>query len=141
MSETTTRIGSCLCGAVRIKANQALDRVGACHCSMCRTWSGGPLMAVGCGADVEIEGEEHVAVFSSSEWAERGFCSKCGTNLFYRLKQNQEFYIAAGIFTDSTGLVLDHQVFIDEKPDYYEFANETKDLTGAEVFARFTSSS
>jgi len=97
-------------------------------------------MAVGCGTDVEIEGEEQVAVFSSSEWAERGFCSKCGTNLFYRLKQNQEFYIAAGIFTDPTGLVLDHQVFIDEKPDYYDFANETKDMTGAEVFARFTSS-
>ena len=32
------------------------------------------------------------------------------------------------------------QVFIDEKPDYYEFANETKDMTGAEVFAKFTSS-
>ena len=141
MSNTTKRTGRCLCGAVRITAQNARDRVGACHCSMCRTWGGGPLMAVGCGTDVEIEGEEHVAVFSSSEWAERGFCSRCGTNLFYRLKQNQEFYIAAGIFTDATGLVFDHQVFIDEKPDYYDFANDTKDMTGAEVFARFTSSS
>jgi hypothetical protein len=98
-------------------------------------------MAVDCGTEVEIEGEEHVKVFDSSEWAERGFCSKCGTNLFYRLKQNQAFYMAAGIFTDHSGLIFDHQVFIDEKPDYYEFANETHNMTGAEVFARFNSSS
>ena len=33
--------------------------------------------------------------------------------------------------------VLEHQVFIDEKPDYYSFANETKNMTGAEIFAQF----
>ncbi|TFG37854.1 MAG: GFA family protein [Candidatus Aminicenantes bacterium] len=141
MANTTKRIGICLCGAVRITAHHAQNRVGACHCSMCRTWGGGPLMAVNCGTEVEIEGEEHVKVFDSSEWAERGFCSKCGTNLFYRLKQHQAFYMAAGIFTDHSGLIFDHQVFIDEKPDYYEFANETHNMTGAEVFARFNSSS
>ena len=141
MSSTTKRIGSCLCGAVRITAHNAQDRVGACHCSMCRTWCGGPLMAVDCGTEIEIEGEGQVTVFDSSEWAERGFCSKCGTNLFYRLKQNGQVFMAAGIFADQGGLTLDHQVFIDEKPDYYDFANETKNLTGAEVFARFTSSS
>ena len=141
MTNLSQRAGSCLCGAVRITANQAQDRVGACHCSMCRTWGGGPLMAVDCGTDVEVDGKEHVAVFNSSEWAERGFCSKCGTHLFYRLKKSRQFFMAAGFFTDQSGLVFDHQVFIDEKPDYYEFANETKDMTGAEVFAEFTSSS
>jgi hypothetical protein len=97
-------------------------------------------MAVDCGTEIEIEGEEHVTVFDSSKWAERGFCSKCGTHLFYRLKQSQQHIMAAGIFADQSGLTFDHQVFIDEKPDYYEFANETKDMTGAEVFAKFTSS-
>ena len=29
---------------------------------------------------------------------------------------------------------------IDEKPGYYEFANKTKDFTGAELFAMFGSS-
>ncbi len=141
MTTTTPRTGSCLCGAVRITANQAKNHVGACHCSMCRTWGGGPLMAIDCGTEVEVEGEDHVSVFESSEWAERGFCSKCGTHLYYRLKQNGQFFVAAGIFSDSSGLAFDHQVFIDEKPDYYAFVNETKNMTGAEVFARSTSSS
>jgi len=35
-------------------------------------------LAVDCGEDVAFEGEENISVFSSSEWAERGFCNKCG---------------------------------------------------------------
>ena len=42
-----------------------------------------------------------------------------------------------GIFDNSEGLVFDLQVFIDEKPEYYSFANETKNMTGAELFAQF----
>jgi hypothetical protein len=104
---------------------------------MCRTWGGGPLLAVDCGTEVEIDGEEKITVFDSSAWAERGFCSICGTHVFYRLKQNGQVIMSAGIFEDQTGFTFDHQVFIDEKPDYYDFANETENMTGAEVFARF----
>lgn len=32
--------------------------------------------------------------------------------------------------------VFDHQVFIDEKPDFYAFANQTRKPTGAELFAQ-----
>jgi hypothetical protein len=34
-------------------------------------------------------------------------------------------------------MVLTSQIFIDEKPAYYTFANQTKTMTGAEVFAMF----
>ncbi len=34
-------------------------------------------------------------------------------------------------------MVFDHQVFIDQKPAYYEFANQTKNMTGAELFAMY----
>lgn len=70
MSEGTERSGSCLCGAVRLTAKSATHKVGACHCGMCRTWGGGPYLSVNSGTDVGIEGEEHVRVFSSSQWAE-----------------------------------------------------------------------
>ena len=45
-----------------------------------------------------------------------------------------------GLFEDSAGLAFKGQVFIDEKPEYYEFANKTQNLTGAELFAMFGSS-
>ena len=73
--------------------------------------------------------------------AERGFCKQCGSHLFYRLKQNNKYYIPAGIFDNEFDLVLEHQVFIDEKPEYYSFANETKNITGEELFTMFTSPS
>ena len=104
---------------------------------MCRRWSGGPLFAVDCGAEVTIEGEDKISVFDSSEWADRGFCSQCGTHLFYRLKQSGQLMIPAGLFDDDSGLAFEHQVFVDEKPAYYSFANQTHDMTGAEVFALY----
>ncbi len=88
MSDVIVGSGSCLCGATLITAKSISKNVGACHCSMCRKWSGGPLMAVDCGTDVSFEGEENISVFKSSEWAERGFCNKCGSHLFYRLKES-----------------------------------------------------
>ena len=38
---------------------------------------------------------------------------------------------------DRAGFAFTGQVFIDEKPAYYDFANATKTMTGAEVFAAF----
>ncbi len=79
-------------------------------------------------------------MFDSSAWAERGFCSQCGSHLFYRLKETGRFMLPAGLLDDEDGLTFDHQVFIDEKPSYYRFANETKDMTGAEIFAMYGAS-
>lgn len=129
--------GQCLCRLVRLIAPRTNPHVGACHCDMCRRWGGGPLLAVDCGCDVTWEGEEHIGVFDSSDWAERGFCTRCGTHLFYRLKQSGQTIVPAGLLGDPPAFRLDHQVFIDEKPAYYSFAQRTEDLTGPEVFAQF----
>lgn len=141
MSDTTSVKGKCLCGAVTIEATSVKPRVGACHCHMCRRWGGGPLFCVNVGDEPVIAGEEHVKVFDSSPWAERGFCAECGSHLFYRVKQSRAHFVPVGLFEDKGAFVFDHQVFIDEKPAYYELANETQCLTGAEVFAMFAPSS
>ena len=90
-----------------------------------------------CGTDCDIEGEEYVSVFNSSEWAERGFCKNCGSNLFYRLKQSGQYILPVGLFDDDEAFEFDHQIFIDSKPEYYSFANKTKNMTGEEVFAQY----
>lgn len=131
----------CLCQKVRIKVAEAKPHVDSCHCSMCRKWSGGPLLAIDCGSNVKFEGEDNIKVFDSSEWAERGFCSNCGTHLFYRLKQANQYIMPAGLFDqldDLGNAEFTTQIFIDEKPRYYDFANQTKVMTGEEVFAAYT---
>ena len=40
------RTGGCLCGAIRYRATIDNPRFGACHCPMCRKWTGGPLLNV-----------------------------------------------------------------------------------------------
>ena len=105
---------------------------------MCRKWGGGPLLAVDCGTDVSFDGKSHIKSYASSEWAERGFCSTCGTHLFYKLKQTGQHMMPADLFDNQADLNFDHQIFVDEQPSYYCFANETKNMTGAEVFAQFS---
>ncbi len=140
MSKTFEATGTCLCGAVQLHAESASIHTGACHCAMCRNWGGGPYLSTACGPEVDITGEDAITRYSSSKWAERAFCSRCGTHLFYRLKANNQHFVACGLFGDEPRFVFHHQVFIDEKPDYYCFSNETKDMTGPEIFARFNDS-
>ncbi|GHE22006.1 GFA family protein [Halomonas urumqiensis] len=138
MTADNTHHGACLCGAVRIAASPKSDKFGACHCSMCRKWGGGPLFAVECEADMQLEGAENVATFGSSEWAERGFCKQCGTHLFYRLKEGGHVAIPVGLLDDHRPWRFAEQIFIDQKPSYYAFADNTRNLTGEEVFAQYT---
>ena len=124
----------CLCGAIEVAAAEQQE-VGLCHCSMCRRWSGGPMFAVHCGADVQFNGQIPT-VYRSSEWAERGFCSSCGTHLFYHLLPNDEYILPAGLFQNAA-LTLTNEIFVDQQPAFYEFSNRTHKMTGAEVFAQF----
>ena len=138
MNSSLTACGKCLCGAVTVQAKNAGSHADACHCNMCRKWGGGPLLAVDCKQDVEFSGEEHIGIYKSSDWAERGFCSQCGTHLFYRLSQNSQYIIPVGLLDIESKLQFETQIFIEQKPSYYDFANDTKKMTGEEVFVQFT---
>jgi hypothetical protein len=139
VAEKREQTGGCLCGKVRFRVTQPVGEVGACHCSMCLRWCGGPILAIHSEGPVEFEGEENIVRYRSSEWAERGFCGNCGSNLFYYLIPKGDYILSAGALDDRDGLELVSQIFIDEKPDWYAFANEVETLTGAEMFARVAS--
>ncbi|GAA3530874.1 GFA family protein [Zobellella aerophila] len=128
--------GTCLCESVTIEANDAKE-FEACHCGICRRWGGGPLLAVHCGADVVITGSESIKSYASSEWADRGFCVNCGTHLYYHLKHSNEYIVPLGLFQSESGFRFKQQIFIDKKPDCYDFANQTEHLTEQQVFEKF----
>ena len=138
MTNNTSKAGSCLCGAVRITAANPSNKVGACHCGMCRRWGSGPFMEIDCGTEVSFEGEENITVYDSSSWAERGFCSKCGSHLFYRLKETNQHMVSVGLFDEQGDFIFETQVFIDRKPSFYSFLNKTKDMTEAEIFEMYS---
>ena len=139
MNSKTQHRGACLCGAVKVTARSETNHTEACHCAMCQKWGGGPFFSFQCNGGVSFEGDENISIFDSSEWAERGFCRTCGTHLFYRLKQGEFYAIPIGILENAGQWKFTEQIFIDQKPSFYSFANETRKLTGEEVFAKFQS--
>ena len=137
-----THTGQCLCGAVKYTVTAELKETGACHCSMCRRWSGGVYLGLEVAPDaIAFEGAENITTFASSEWAERAFCGKCGSNLYYRVTapgpHSGTYHIGLGTLDQPNGIPLTGEIFIDEKPDGYAFAGDTHKMTGAEVFAQF----
>jgi hypothetical protein len=129
--------GGCLCGAIRFTARPEKPEMDVCHCGMCRRWSGGVFMAVPC-SDVAIENETELGTYESSDWALRQFCKRCGSSLFWRLREGQDHVaVAFQSFDDTSGLNFVAEIFVDEKPALYDFAGERPRLTGAEVMARF----
>ncbi|HRE60339.1 MAG TPA: GFA family protein [Micropepsaceae bacterium] len=131
--------GHCLCGAVKFTATPKSMIMDVCHCSMCRRWSGGTFMGVDCGGSVKVEDESALGVYHSSDWGERCFCRNCGTTLFWRMRQGPpHVVVAAQAFDDVSRFSFDLEIFIEEQPPNYAFANKTKRMTGAEFIASVT---
>lgn len=134
------KTGSCLCGAVTYTLRDAPTETGACHCNMCRKWSGGVFLGFEAQPDtVTLSGEEHLIRYASSEWAERCSCSKCGSSLFYRLTMpgpmNGVYHIGFGTLDDTSGVTFAGEIFIDHKPEAYAFAGDAPRMTEAEFMA------
>ena len=134
MEQDVSSTGKCLCGAVTFSAKDVDPHVHACHCSMCRGWTGGPMMAASVGS-IEFQGEDKIKIYSSSEWAERGFCTECGTSLFYRMKEPSMYIMATGTFDDPEQFKLAGEIYVDEKPSSYDFAGDHPRQTGEEFLA------
>lgn len=115
--------GSCLCGAVRYKVEGPLRQSVACHCSPCRKTSGHYWSATqAADAQITIFGEEHLTWFRSSDSAQRGFCSRCGSSLFFRKDGAERTSIGSGTLEMPTGLGTIKHIFVGDKGDYYEIA-------------------
>ena len=119
-----TATGGCLCGGTRYAVNGPLHAVMACHCSICRRWSGSFVMATrAADADLTITGTGTLAWYPSSDGAERGFCARCGSSLFWRLSGGARTSIMAGTLDPPTGLRLAQHIFVGDKSDYYDIAD------------------
>lgn len=129
--------GHCLCKSVKFSFNLKSKHFDACHCSMCRNWGGGPAFTVEADGGIEFEGEENISIYSSSKWAERGFCKVCGSNLFYRFKQQDFCNFSLGTIENNKDFKFTTQIYIDSKPNNYSFSNDTKKMTEKEVLAAF----
>ena len=59
----------------------------------------------------------------TSPEAERGFCSKCGTSLFWRPNGRETLSVSPGAIDNPTGLRMDEHIYVADKGDYYRIAD------------------
>jgi hypothetical protein len=109
---------------VRFEVTGTLPAPDACHCSQCRRQSGHFWASTDVSrAALTIHGAGNVTWFSSSENVRRGFCSSCGSSLFWDPVRKDAIAIAMGAFDRPTGTRLRRHIFVADKGDYYDIAD------------------
>ncbi|KPB02385.1 aldehyde-activating protein [Ahrensia marina] len=102
MAKTMTELtGGCQCGAVRYKLTSKVQDPHLCHCRMCQKAAGNYFMPLG-GVkrdDFHITRGE-ASWFHSSGPVRRGFCSNCGTPLFFETVGHDGMAVTLGSLDD-----------------------------------------
>lgn len=129
--------GQCLCGAVQVTATTVDNpRVRACHCDMCRQHGSGPFFSLETVAgSVNVTGPAQT--FKSSDWGGRGFCTTCGSTLWYMMEEGGSRNLSAGLFPNAGGGTLQVEYFTDKCPQAYALAGEHTKMTTQETLAMF----
>lgn len=126
MAEVTQQTGQCACGAITFSV-RAPKTYGACHCTMCRRWTGGIWMGVVCDEVAEISGT--VREWTSSRIGSRGYCGDCGSSIWHKPRHSAKYTFGQGLFDDQKGWTLTREIFADDQPSHYALAD-----TGQKAF-------
>ena len=135
-SDLLSRDGGCMCGAVRFHVTTK-PKFSACFCKMCQQWSSGLFMGVHVQEFEVTKGSEHLTVFKSSDWANRGFCNRCGSNIYYHAPEFGAPAVGLGTLDDTSGIENKIRFYVDQQPEGIQLAGDVHEMTGAECEAAF----
>jgi hypothetical protein len=117
----TRNLGSCDCGGVMYELTGTPGTIVACHCDQCRKSSG----HYWAGASVErqnfkITNQATLKWFQSTDVGHRGFCTGCGSSIFWYFEGTDKMIVAAGTLETPTHRKVSKHIFVSEKGDYYD---------------------
>ena len=121
--------GRCLCGQVQFELHGQLRGIVNCHCSKCRKFHGN------FGAYTSVKTENlTITAKTSLKWfksptdetanVHRGFCSECGSSLFWHPQDQPYIAIAAGSLDSPTNLKTIGHVWCRQKADFYKIEDD-----------------
>ena len=118
--------GRCLCGAITYEVHGPLRAGVACHCDQCRRSTGSFWHATAAYRDTLTirDPDGTLAWYESSDHGRRGFCRTCGSTLFFDPVGSERMAIALGTLDKPTGLRIENHIFVREKGDYYDIADD-----------------
>lgn len=121
--------GSCFCGAVQFEITLPTKWCAHCHCTMCQRSHGAAFVTwVGCDVNsFRLTDDKALVWFASSKAAERGFCRKCGSTLFFRSSRwPGEIHVVRTNIDGELDRDPDAHVYWETHAEWFEFLDETK---------------
>jgi hypothetical protein len=120
--------GACLCEGIQFRVDLPSKWVAHCHCTMCRR-AHGAAFVTWVGMDetrCHVEDPEGLLRwYHSSPEAERGFCTRCGSTLFFRSPRwAGELHIVLANFEDEVDRAPQAHVFFDTHVDWFKVADD-----------------
>ena len=113
--------GGCLCGRIKYEVTGELNSVTYCHCKQCRVWHGDVIGYSGCAREnLKFLSDDTLQWFHSSENGRRGFCTSCGSSLFWADITEDYIAITAGSIDEPSGVTATSHIFVGSAGDYYE---------------------
>jgi hypothetical protein len=82
-------------------------------------------------ADIIMVEDRNLKWYASSDKAERGFCSQCGSGLFWKPVDRSDMGILAGTLDQPTGFETIGHIFVDEKADFLKITDEAPQYEGS----------
>lgn len=129
----TAREGGCLCGAVRYEISGEMNQPVACHCTMCRkqasqAWVSSTLKK----DDLRITDDRGLKWYRSSDEARRGFCSECGSALFFVDTDSSRISVSVGTLDGPSSLAVRGHIYAADKGDYYRIEDDLPQFPGSD---------
>ncbi len=116
--------GQCLCGAIRYELDALSERMGHCHCSMCRKFHGAAFATFGEVRHEDfrwVQGESDLKAYIAKNGSTRQFCQHCGSSMTFKPKNDDGSVIEIALGTLDTPIPNrpDAHIFTANRASWY----------------------
>jgi len=124
--------GSCLCGDIKYRVDQAPSEFYFCHCKQCQkvTGSGFAANMIAKPSSIHwLKGAEQLRHYEHPDRAfSKTFCGRCGSGLPHINKSGSSLVIPAGSLDVQPSIRPCANLFVTEQPDWFEIGLKAKNF-------------
>ncbi|HEV8077339.1 MAG TPA: GFA family protein [Marinobacter sp.] len=119
--------GRCLCGDIQFQYDGPLGPVVLCHCKQCQRAHGSAFSASAPAQAIHMRwltGADQVKEYASSPGKYRGFCGRCGSQLYSRVDAISAILrLRVGALEQPLGKAAAQHVYVAAQSDWFQITD------------------